>query len=268
MRVPVLTGVACSGHLVRDDLRVGRIAGHRPVPRHGARAWSALWTQPATRMGLVCALCAVGVRCTHSRMLPLLIITIGVSGVLTSSRRLERRQGAIVVATIIAGFAAVTWYSQYIVSRVWNDPVEGNSYVGVASSPSRVSTGVSAPADVVPVGQRGQGWPASDHRPCRVPPLRRVQADSDTRRVSDRARHSARSRALVGAVHVRPPVCRPHRLRAVQDAMIGPVVLIGLGSLMTRRTASAAVKRLGVIAVAIVALGVTLYATSRARARQ
>ena len=123
----------------------------------------ALWTRPGFWIGVACSLCSVGAFATHSRMLPLLIITFGVSCVLTIRRRLERWQGACVVATTLAGFFAVTLYSQYIVSRVWNEPIEGNSYSGVAEQLTKVgSTGVSAAGQVWYLLATWAASPASD----------------------------------------------------------------------------------------------------------
>ena len=198
-------------------------------------------------------------------MLPLLIITLGVSGVLTVRRRLERWQGALVAATTVAGFAAVTLYSQYIVSRVWNDPVEANSYVGVAKQLTKSgSTGVSAAGQtwyllVTWAGLAGIGFIHLVRLSRRAEP--QARGDRDVFRIV------LVTVLALGALSVLFMSDRPRADRIVygryNDAMIGPIVLIGLGSLLTRRTAAAAVRRLGVIAVAIVALGMTLYVTSR-----
>ena len=88
---------------------------------------------------------------THSRMLPLAVVTIGVAVVLAVRRETSRRSAAAVVALTAAAMVAVKLYTGWIVDRLWDEPSSTNSLGGALSHVA------GAPVSTV-LALAGQTW--------------------------------------------------------------------------------------------------------------
>ncbi|MET0147482.1 MAG: hypothetical protein ABW328_22260 [Ilumatobacteraceae bacterium] len=105
--------------------------------------------RPSLRAGLgMGALAAVGFA-AHSRLLPLSVVVIGL-GVIAGVRRWLPPTRAIgVVVWVVALDAVVSWYSSWIVSRVWDAPRSTNTAGSVLGRLGKVSAiGVSTAGQI------------------------------------------------------------------------------------------------------------------------
>lgn len=102
------------------------------------------------RAGALAAIAACGAFAAHSRMLPLALVVVAAVIVVWRRRRVTTRVAFGVIGVVAVGFVAVTWYSEWIIERVWNRPFERNSYGGVAKQLLKV--------DDMAVAAAGQVW--------------------------------------------------------------------------------------------------------------
>lgn len=104
------------------------------VPLYLATLWFLLRLHEApnlsdgVRAGVLAAL-AFG---THSRMLPLTILVVGVVVVAAVRRRMVALDATVVAVVAVFGAFAMSFYTSYLVDRLWNEPSTRNSIGGVA----------------------------------------------------------------------------------------------------------------------------------------
>lgn len=90
-----------------------------------------LHAQPTLARGLLAGVLAAAAFATHSRMLPLAIIVIGVTLFAAARRRMASADAVGVVAVTVASLYLVSVYTAYVVDRLWNTPSDRNSIGGV-----------------------------------------------------------------------------------------------------------------------------------------
>jgi len=198
--------------------------------------------RPSLVTGLGAAALAVAAFGAHSRMLPLAVVVVGVVAVVVWRRRWPWWKGAVTVAWTGAAFAAVSWYSEWVVDRLWEQPFERNSYGGVLSQLRKVDdmfvsvVGQAWSQLVITAGVVGVGVvaavAAAVRRPLPLADHRRAPAPSvaDARIVL----------AAAGALVALSMLFMTDRWRSDQivysrynDAALAPLVLVGIGALVT-----------------------------------
>ncbi|MBA3286926.1 MAG: hypothetical protein H0U21_02710 [Acidimicrobiia bacterium] len=211
--------------------------------------------RPSLGVGVAAATLAAAAFGSHSRMLPLTVITVAVVALEVRRRRLAATTGALIVAWTAAGFLAVTAYSGFVVDRLWDEPTTRNSYGGIVAQLGKVGAtfasfvGQSWYLLVTTAGVAGLGVIA-------LARLARRRQPGDTDRATSAAADARLVLAVVGAHVALAMVFMSDRWRPDQvvygrynDAVVGPVVLVGIGELVT----SSSVRRLAqdVVAVAV-----------------
>jgi hypothetical protein len=89
------------------------------------------WDTPTVGRGLVvAALCGAGLA-THSRLLPLALVTVLLVALAVERDRLTRARAALVVVALLASLMAALRYSAFVTERLWDAPSERNSVSGV-----------------------------------------------------------------------------------------------------------------------------------------
>lgn len=89
------------------------------------------WERPGRTAGLVVAvLCGVGL-VTHSRLLPLALVTALLVAMAVERRRLGRGDAVVVLAGLAVSLVVASRYSAFVTSRLWDTPSERNSVGGV-----------------------------------------------------------------------------------------------------------------------------------------
>ncbi len=217
---------------------------------------------PTIPRGLLAAALAIAGFGTHSRILPLALVVAGIAGVNVYRRRMAISHALVVIAGLAVFYGAVSWYSEFIVDRLWERPFSRNSYGGVRNQASKVgSTLVSGVGQlwyqlVVTAGIFGIGAIA-----VVAAALRRPGRGDRSPSVAD-ARVTV---AAVGSLMALSTVFMADRWRADQvvygrysDAIVGPVLLVGIGWLTTRRPVDAVLLRFGVVAATTLGLGMIL----------
>ena len=108
------------------------------------------WEAPDVRRGLVvAALCGAGLA-THSRLLPLAVVTTLLVAMAWERRRLRLVDAVAIVAGLAVALLAASRYSAFVTGRLWDDPSERNSVGGVIDQfADPLAIGVSA---------LGQAW--------------------------------------------------------------------------------------------------------------
>jgi len=86
---------------------------------------------PSLGRGLLAGVLAAAGFATHSRMLPLVAIVIGVVLLAAVRRRISARDAVVVVAGTLGATAVVSMYTSYVVDRLWSEPSTRNSMGGV-----------------------------------------------------------------------------------------------------------------------------------------
>ena len=109
-----------------------------------------LQQRPTLANGLVASLLAGAAFGAHSRMLPLTLITLGVTALAVIRRRMAVRDGIAAAAVGVAAVYVITAYTAYVVDRLWDEPSTRNSIGGVKEQL------LSGPA--VLVSALGQTW--------------------------------------------------------------------------------------------------------------
>jgi hypothetical protein len=106
--------------------------------------------RPTLGRGLGPALLAGAAFGSHSRMLPLALITLGAVVLAVHTRRMAVRDGIAIAAVTMASVYLVSIYTAYLVDRLWDEPINRNSIGGVAE---QFSSGVP-----ILVSFMGQIW--------------------------------------------------------------------------------------------------------------
>ena len=109
----------------------------------------AFWEAPGRGRGLaLAALCGAGF-VTHSRLLPLALVTVLLVALAWERRRIGRADAAVVVGGLLAALLAASRYAAFVTARVWDDPSERNSLSGVIDQfADPVAIGVAAVGQV------------------------------------------------------------------------------------------------------------------------
>ena len=221
-----------------------------------------LQRSPSLANALIAAACSTAAFATHSRLLPLAAITIGL--ILYETRHVIGRGMAVVAVTAVAGgTVAASTVSSAIVDRLWNSPSSINS-VGAAAS--RVT-------DIGPVllAFAGQSWYLLVSS-IGIVGYGVVALGASAGRSSDARRRDATRLTLivVGACVALSIVFMSGRVRTDQviygrynDGVMAPVLLVGLWWLFTeRRRRRVVVTALGVAAF-VIASSAALWAWRR-----
>jgi hypothetical protein len=89
------------------------------------------WDAPSVGRGVVVAvLCGAGFA-THSRLLPLALVTVLLVAMAVERGLLTRRHAVLVVAALAASLLAAARYSAFVTDRLWDEPSTRNSISGV-----------------------------------------------------------------------------------------------------------------------------------------
>lgn len=89
------------------------------------------WDAPSLGRGLAIAvMCGAGLA-THSRLLPLALVTVLLVAMAVERHRLTWRHAAYVVVALAASLLAASRYSTFVTDRLWDEPSERNSISGV-----------------------------------------------------------------------------------------------------------------------------------------
>jgi hypothetical protein len=210
--------------------------------------------QPAVGVGVGAGVVAGLAFGTHSRMLPLTFVVIGIALLAGWRRRLSWGRCALVVGVAGATAALMSVYTDLLVERLWNEPSTRNSPEGVAGQLDDVPAilvaliGQTWSLLVASVGLVGYGAWALGLRALR----RGTPADDQVVRAGDARVVLAASASLV-ALSV---VFMADRWRSDQlvygrynAVAVLPVVVVGIGVLL----GSPRVRRLAVVVVATAA---------------
>ncbi len=154
---------------------------------------------------------------THSRMLSLAVVTIGVAVVLATRREMRPRAAGIVALATIAAMIGVRSYTGFVVDRLWDEPSTTNSLGGA------IDHVIDAPHTTL-LALVGQAWYllVSTVGVVVYGTVELVRAARGPRRgtCTPRRRAPARHRRLlrgpIGAVHGQSVPARPDRVRPLQ----------------------------------------------------
>jgi hypothetical protein len=86
---------------------------------------------PTIGRGVAAGVLAAAAFATHSRMLPLAVVVLGATALAAYRRRLGLGAAAIVGAVALAGLAAASLGTRFVVGRLWDEPSTRNSIGGV-----------------------------------------------------------------------------------------------------------------------------------------
>lgn len=214
---------------------------------------------PGLARGVAVAAATTALFSTHSRMLPLLPVAVGVVAVAALHRRTTRRSATVSVLLTTAGAGVVQWSSSTIVERLWREPADTNTVGAVAERVTDVGPLIVAAAGqwwylmVSSLGVVGFGvWGIA----------RRIRAGSaQQRRAATIVATSIVGCVALSVVFMSARV-RPDRIvyGRYNDAVITPLFVMGLavlvGSIGARRIAIAG----GVIGTSLLAAGAVLVA--------
>jgi hypothetical protein len=222
--------------------------------------------RPTVARGAAAGTLAVAAFVTHSRMLPLALVVVALTAVTLWQRRITPGRAGVVVGWTSTAFFAASWYSEWIVDRLWNEPFERNSYGGVLEQVRKFGSMFTATvgqtwyllvttAGVAAVGAVSlvaQAWRRRDGR-------------SAPRRAD--ARIVFACTAMLVALSI---VFMADRWRADQivygrynDAAIMPVLVLGLSTIVRARSRVRMQLHLGAVIVLTVAAGGVLDALRR-----
>jgi hypothetical protein len=216
---------------------------------------------PTLGRGLGLVTFAVAGFVTHSRLLPVAVVAFAVIAVEAYQARISRGRAIVLIASLGAMLYAVSWYSSFVTSHVWDDPHDTNSLGGVLSRLTRVGPILTSIVGqtwyqlVTTAGVAGFGAIAT---------IRSAAHPGTTNRPST---HDARLVvAAVGALVALSMVFMADRWRPDQlvygrynDAVLGPIVLIGIGWLVTTSRVSEIARASRSLVIAVVGSGALLY---------
>jgi hypothetical protein len=192
-----------------------------------------LYETPTLRDGALAGVLSALAFGTHSRMLPLGLITLGLVVLLAARRRLAIRDAAVSVAVAVLALYSMSRYTSYVVDRLWDEPSTRNSMGGVLD---QLTNGVA-----VFVSLLGQSWYllATTLGIIAYGAVALVRSARATRSVSAPTRGDARVvLVVVGASVALSVVFMADRWRSDQlvygrynDAVVTPVLVVGLAAL-------------------------------------
>jgi hypothetical protein len=213
-----------------------------------------LYDTPTLRDGVLAGMLSALAFGTHSRMLPLALITLGLVALLAVRRRLAIRDAVLSVAVAVLALYAVSRYTSYVVDRLWDEPSTRNSLSGVLD---QLTNGVA-----VFVSLLGQTWYllATTLGVVAYGAVALARSVGGARSASVPARGDARVvLVVVGASVALSVVFMSDRWRSDQlvygrynDAIVTPVLVVGLAALF------AAIPYRRLLATTIVTASVTL----------
>ncbi|MDQ3739175.1 MAG: hypothetical protein M3337_08410, partial [Actinomycetota bacterium] len=93
---------------------------------------------PTTGRGVTVVTLAIAGFSSHSRLLPFAVVTLGVIAFNASRRRISWRLAGGLSCYLLALFFAVSWYSEFLVGRIWEKPHATNSFGGVFGQLAKV----------------------------------------------------------------------------------------------------------------------------------
>jgi hypothetical protein len=221
-----------------------------------------LQASPSLGRGALAGAAAAAAFATHSRMLPLVVIVIGVVALAAGRRRMAPRDAIAVVITTLTAVFLVSMYTTYLVDRLWNEPSTRNSGGAVLE---QLLSGWP-----VLVSAFGQAWYLLVASLGIVAYGTVVLVRAATGRHGRRSPTTGDARLVLvttSACVVLSVVFMADRWRSDQlvygrynDAVIGPVLIVGLaalvGAIPLRRSATTIVTA----GFAIVGAGVLLWA--------
>jgi len=206
---------------------------------------------PALRRGLALAVLCGACFVTHSRLLPLVLVTLLLVAMALEQRRLGVREAGFVVAALAVSLLCASRYSAFVTGRLWDNPSQRNSISGVLhqfGDPGALGVSVLGQTWYLLAGSLGVLGIAV------VELARRARALSGYQVVG-----------FVAIAHVALSVVfmadrwRPDQLiyGRYNDVVVAPLLLIGLAALTARAGAFWTATRLGVtaLATALVTLG-------------
>jgi len=196
------------------------------------------YDRPTLGRGIAVVLLAAAGFAAHSRLLPLAALAAVLVGVVVLQRRLRVATGVLVVAAGAVALWGVARYSSWLVDRIWETPTTTNTADGVVdrlTSPGPIAVSLAgqvwyqlvATAGLAGVGAIVLGAAALGRRRTTIP-----------------AHPSVATARIVmvgcGALIALAVVFMSDRLRPDQivygrynDAVVGPLVVVGLGALVT-----------------------------------
>jgi hypothetical protein len=216
---------------------------------------------PTAGRGVLLVTFAVAGFATHSRLLPLSLVSFGVIVLEAHRDRIDHKHAIGLVVYLGAMLDAASWYSTYVIRQVWEDPHDTNSFGAIFGQLTKVgSMFVSAVGQtwyqlVATAGVAGVGTVAVIRSALRRP--------TTTGPSTDDARLLV---VAVGALVALSMVFMADRWRSDQlvygrynDAVLGPVSLIGIGWLVVTRRAAAIARTYASVGFAMVGSGAVLY---------
>jgi hypothetical protein len=225
---------------------------------------------PSLSRGVLLAVLSVAGYLTHTRLLPMAIVSAGVVVFAMVRRRLPLAHGAVVLATFLGLYVAGSWYSELLVDRIWEQPSARNSYGGVADQLQHVSSVLVSLVGqlwyqlVTTAGLFGIGVVAT------VQAARRRRGGDETSRRAAPRPSSADARLVllvVGALGALSVVFMTDRWRPDQivygrynDAVVGPLLVIAFGWLLTRRRLAVTLLTYGGVILATLLTGLLVNA--------
>jgi hypothetical protein len=90
-----------------------------------------LYETPTLRDGVLAGVLSALAFGTHSRMLPLALITLGLVALLAIRRRFPIGDAVVSVAVALLAMYSMSRYTSYVVDRLWDEPSTRNSVSGV-----------------------------------------------------------------------------------------------------------------------------------------
>lgn len=221
--------------------------------------------RPSVPRGVMVSALAIAGYAAHSRLLPLAVVVVIVVAWVVWSRRLGWAAGVAILGALGACYALASWYSEFLVARIWEDPLSRNSYGGVFDQLKLVGS-MSASAIgqfwyllVTTAGVFGVG----------VFVLARAAARRRSEGADDPDGPARADAVLVllaaGSLVALSIVFMTDRWRPDQvvygrynDAVVGPVVLVGLGWLVRARAVAVA-RVMGGVALVAIGLATALW---------
>lgn len=223
-------------------------------------------TTPTLRDGLLAALLAGAAFGTHSRMLPLSIIVIGVAALAALRGRIARVTALAIGMVAVAAVYAVSVFTSVLVDRLWNEPSTRNSADGVVEQLTNLPAiavslvGQTWSLLVATIGIVGYG----------VVVLVRAAVSTERDEGAD-VPTTADARivlAAFGACAALSVVFMSDRWRSDQlvygrynAAVVGPVLIVGVAALMDRGRISRSI--VAAVAAATAATGALLWLLRR-----
>lgn len=202
---------------------------------------------------------------SHSRLLPLAIVAAGVIVLNAARQRILASRAAGLLAYLLALFLAASWYSEFLVERIWEQPHATNSFGGVFAQLAKVGAVLASAIGqtwyqlVTTVGLAGVGIVAL------VRSARRRTESSDGvggPSVAD----ASLVLAAVGALVALSMLFMADRWRPDQviygrynDAVMGPVLLVGIGAVVNARRSAWLARTFAGVVATTVGTGVLLH---------